>query len=587
MIAALVLGSCAPAEAPTPAPPTTPSGPEMVTLKLTKVDGTAVEKTVEKPRYGGTFVGAFDRPHPGWDDCGGSNRSYYWVAYATHDEMLEGNYMRGPAGTNEAAWLIQGTLFIDLSRGTVIESWEFDPANDTATLHVRKGVHFHDKPPVNGRELDAYDIEESILRSFKYTKARIVSSDIWFESVEIPDKWTVVLKSKPGMIGQCFKNTTGEINIWPKEVIANDTVITDWRQSIGTGPYMVADDVPGSITTLERNPNYYNTDPLHPENRLPYPDGVKWLVIQDASTRLASLRTHKIDWIQRVRWEEAATLKKSNPELKYTTFFEAAHMNALDMRQDKEDLPFKDVRVRQALMLAIDNKAIVDEYWGGYAEIFSTPVAPYAELLQAHIPLEDMPKHVQELYEYHPDKAKQLLAEAGYPNGFETEVMCHSGHADYMAILASYWADIGVELKIDVKEYGVWMSTRKARAYNEMMASPYCTVACTAPLPEFDPLHWQNGSYVDDPVINPYLDIIMKNVVINDDAVWKALRDISPYIVEQVYYIEPPSPYYHCFWTPWVKQYNGEWTVGISQSHDFVRGIWIDQDLKEEMTGKR
>ena len=102
--------------------------------------------------------------------------------------------------------------------------------------------------------------------------------------------------------------------IVPHEVVDEYGNLRDWRNSCGTGPFMLVDYIKGSSWTVERNPNYWGNDPIHPENKLPYLDSVKCLIIPDTSTMMAALRTAKIDQLE-VGWEEAGSLMKSNPEL--------------------------------------------------------------------------------------------------------------------------------------------------------------------------------------------------------------------------------------------------------------------------------
>lgn len=279
-------------------------------------------------------------------------------------------------------------------------------------------------------------------------------------------------------------------------------------------------------------------------------------------------------------------IKKTNPEMQESAFLEAGHQRIIWMRTDRPELPFHDIRVRQALAMAIDNQAIKDTIYGGNAELLGTPVAPYAEFLDVlFTPLEELPRSVQELYEYHPEKAKELLAEAGYPDGFKAELICYPQRADLMSVIASYWANIGVDLDIQVKEYGVWNSIRRARSYKEMFQSHLPSVAPYA----FNTFRdtFFNASMIDDPRCNKAWEELSPNVVVNNARVNQILKEIYPYILEQAWYIETPGPYLYTMYQPWVKRYHGEHTVGYNSYFNFIYFIWVDKELKEEMTGRR
>jgi len=108
--------------------------------------------------------------------------------------------------------------------------------------------------------------------------------------------------------------------------------------------------------------------------------------------------------------------------------------------------------------MAIDRWAIVNEYYKGDAEILNEVCSPCGELAHYYPPLEEMPAAIQELFTYSPEKARQLLKDAGYPNGFKTECICTSTQVDMLSIVKGYWNAIGVELDIVVMESGAMAS---------------------------------------------------------------------------------------------------------------------------------
>jgi peptide/nickel transport system substrate-binding protein len=105
---------------------------------------------------------------------------------------------------------------------------------------------------------------------------------------------------------------------YPPETVAKYGDMKDWQNAVGTGPFMLTDYVSGSSITFARNPDYWMKDPLHPQNQLPYVDGVKLLIIPDTSTALSALRTGKLDVMEAVVWDDTVSLKKTSPDLQYT-----------------------------------------------------------------------------------------------------------------------------------------------------------------------------------------------------------------------------------------------------------------------------
>ena len=280
------------------------------------------------------------------------------------------------------------------------------------------------------------------------------------------DKWAVVIKSLPGL-SQLQWLATGQFfsRVIAPEVVEEYGDRNNWRNVVGTGSFMLKDYVDGSALTYVRNPNYWRHDPFFPENQLPYLDVFNILIIPDLSTRMAGMRTCKIDTLFAINAEDAESLLKINPEPEGKSYIDNAP--TIYMRNDRA--PFNDIRVRQALAMAINNREILDLYYEGKGEYFTYPVMPVVEFMDMYTPLEEMPELVQEIYGYHPDKARQLLTEAGYSDGFGAEIVTFPKDADLLSIIKKYWAEIGVNLELDVKESGACGSIRARKNYAQML----------------------------------------------------------------------------------------------------------------------
>jgi len=557
------LSACGPAEPEEPTAPTTPTAP-----------------AEEGPKYGGTIRVGQPTKLRGFDTAMGYNTDYI-ANNLTKDELVIGDWSKGSQGTGEASFRISGTLFPRFTAGNLAESWEM-PDDQTCIFHLREGVHFHDKPPVNGREMTADDVAYSFNRLFTtetcYHYNAILPS---FESVTATDKYTVTFKSAPGKIGHLFWWTADWGRVIAHEVVEEYGDYRDWHNQIGTGPYMIKDYVPDSYITFERNPNFWGYDPNHPENRLPYLDEVIWVIMPDEAARLAAFRTAQIDWVNKVGWEDAGDITRRNPDIQEFRFLEAAHMNVIYMKME-EGQPFTDIRVRRAMSMALNQEEIKDKFYGGNAELLSCPVAPYPELYNLYTELEDQSQSVQELYQYLPDKARQLLADAGYPNGFKTKLLLTAKAVPLCSLLADYWANVGVDVELDVKEQGVYNSMKAERTHEAMIWSVMSTVAPGQFRP-FRPTDWQDASLVDDPRVNAAYEEIAANLIVKQEDADEAMHEIFPYCLEQAWFVEPPSPYLWTLWWPWLKGYGGEYTVGQSNGDIWARWVWMDEDLKVSM----
>lgn len=551
------------------------------------------EKTapVEKPVYGGVLNLAAVTDPTGFDDA---VQPHYVCATLklTNEELWEGDWTKGKAGgygSDECDWFAAGALNrLEHKAGALAESWEILD-KETMVFHIRKGVYWHDKSPVRGRELTADDVVFSLNRQFTLPTAymnRTYPKAAATTQISAPDDWTVQIKCQPEYFGDVI-TMLDYMNIFPRDAVENFKNMNNWWNSIGTGPFILSDYVSGSAMTFIRNPKYWGKDPLGPgkDNQLPYVDGMKIYVMPDESTRYAAFRTGKLD-ILTVDWEPAQEFLRM-PQLKHIRYMDDYGQATIYMRTDKKDSPYADKRVRQALWLAIDNKQILNEYYGGEGTLLKWPIMYFREYANAYEPLENLPKSVQELFEYNPEKAKQLLAEAGYPNGFKAKIICYNQRAyvDVLTIVKAMWAKVGVELEIEPKDYASFTSVVVRRAYDDMLFGFYSGAGSYFKAINYTGSGMYNGSYVDDPVLNKAREEML--AAYPDEAeVDKMHRELMPYLLEQAYVISLPSGYAYRFWWPWVKNYSGEASLGYYNLGNFTKYLWIDQGLKESILGK-
>ncbi len=528
------------------------------------------------------------RPPTGIDEGRGTIPTNNCMLHLTNEELFEGDWAKGPSGTNEEGWASGSVPPVNHYKGVLAENWEM-PDPNTIVFHIRKGVHWaldqrEASRLVNGRELDANDVVFTLKRNFEDPKAYLFGQFLPQDrpiSIAAPDKWSVVIKCPEGGAGALLPAIVDLSRIIPREVIDKYGDMTDWRNIVGTGPFILTDFVAQSSMTFKRNPNYWGKDPFHPESQLPYLDCVRQLIMPDISTRIAALRTGMIDREADMSWENSASLQKTNPELK-TISYAKPNPYLIWMRVDTK--PFDDIKVRRALAMGIDRNAIVDNYFSGQADILAYPILRIPEFMDMYTPIDKLPPETREIFEYHPDKAKQLLAEAGYPAGFKNEVVCSQEMVDMLSIIKADWAKIGVDLKIDVREYTVFMSIFQSHAHKYMIMRTR-NGAIPFDLQGDRTGTAQNQSIVSDPRVDETFRTLSANFF-NESVRRPIMKEISLYILSQCWWIQFPSDYLYCMWQPWLKGYSGETQVARLNHEVWPKYVWLDQALKQKMIGK-
>jgi len=281
-----------------------------------------------------------------------------------------------------------------------------------------------------------------------------------------------------------------------------------------------------------------------------------------------------------VRWQNVESLKKTNPQIQWHRYL-AMGGQYLAMRVDTK--PFDDIRVRRALNMAVNKKEIVDSYYNGNAELFAYPEHP--EYVGYFEPLESMPDSVKELFTYNPEKAKKLLAEAGYPDGFTFKVQvcsCSPDHMDLLPLVAGYLEQVGVKMEIQPMEYGAFLSamTTQTNTPGYFMGNGHTNPTTTLRKNFVMGQVW-NPSQYNDPAFAAKMDAVYKEP--DEDKRKAMIREMTREIVDKAPYLWLPTAYAYTAWWPWVKNYGGELRAGSVRPGPIYARIWVDQEMKKQM----
>ncbi len=476
----------------------------------------------------------------------------------------------------------------EIWEGSLAESWE-QPDNLTIIFKLRKGVKWQDRPPLNGREFVASDVKwdfDTFLSLPKYS-SHILQN---IKSITTPDKYTVVFKFKEPNVAMLERIAARHQGITAPDV--SEQLGWDARKEfkylIGTGPFYVTGFVPDSSVTYTKNDNYFGKDP--DGNQLPYIDSYKILILTDTATRMAALRTGKIDitaYEAPVPWNQKPGLEKTNPDLQWAASPDGG-VWSIWLRSSYE--PFQDRNVRKAMSMVVNRQEMVDTLLGGSGIAFSWP-ARYS--WPEFTPLEELPADIREIYEWKPEnvaKAKQLLTDAGYPNGFQAEYVYNIQGSKYeplrMEVIQAYWKEIGVDVTLRPVDRGTASSLRsKPFPYKNILG---CGGGQSNALELIDGKYRTDGSFNRAVIADSHIDDLYYQAAQEFDYAKRTaiLKELYLHIAEQAYDVSMPVIVNWMAWQPWVKGYHGETNIGDKKLGALWGRIWIDEELKKEKLGQ-
>ena len=312
--------------------------------------------------------------------------------------------------------------------GSVAESWSVSPDGLVYDFVLRPGVKFH-----NGDTVSAEDVKFSFDR-YKGAAATLLKARV--AGVEVVDAQRVRFRLKqPWADFMTFFGTpaTGTAWIVPKKYVEKVGEDAFKKAPVGAGPYKFVSFNPGIELVLEAHEQYWRKAP-----------SVKRLVfrsVPDEATRLAMLKRGEADVAYSIRGALAEEIRRTpGLTLKATGGAFTEWITIIDQWDPKS--PWADRRVRQAANLAIDRQAINDAEYLGMAKVTGS-IIPSGFDFAWHPPL----------YPYDPKRAKQLLGEAGYPNGFDAgQISADFVYASIAEVVANYLQAVGIRIKVQPLE---------------------------------------------------------------------------------------------------------------------------------------
>ena len=319
-----------------------------------------------------------------------------------------------------------GTFVPDLA-----EAWQITEDGLEYTFPLKQNVQFHDGSPLTARDVEATVRrirDESVGATRRVELANI-------SEVTIVDDHTVRFTLQNPHAALLAYLALPECAILSSDFLARGGDPN--TEVIGTGPFTFVSREPGVRIEVARNENYHHEG-------LPYLDRIIFIPYPDENTRMSAVRGGDAQMADYVPWKDMSSVEQ-DPDLKLETAQNSAFMCVIyNVRQR----PFDDPRVRVALSYAYDRKAIIDAAFFGRAIPMTGGVIPP----QSWAYNQDL----EGTYTYDPDRAKRLLAEAGYPNGFSVTLLATSQygmHQSTAEVVQNNLQAIGIDCKLELYDW--------------------------------------------------------------------------------------------------------------------------------------
>lgn len=444
LVMTLTLSACAKKVAPTTKPTPTPTAtlaPTPTPRPTPTPTPTPTPKPVKK-----TLVLGVAESSPGIDTDLNSDRETWRISPQVNPSALEYRQVN-PPGNPDILVPAFGDLQPDL-----FESWELSKDGKTLTLRLRKGIK-----SANGNEITTKDIFWTYQRAFalhaiqEYFLSQQAVPDL--DHIKVIDDYTISLTAtvpNQGLLeimSHHYQNWVDSTEV-KKHTTKEDPWALEWIKrhgSSGIGAYTVEEWKAGDRIVLKANPNYHLGKPAIEE--------VIFKVVPESSSRVAMLKDGTLDVAYGIEPSALESLK-SVPGIKVVTY--ESNLQVWGILNNKMP-PFDNKLVRQAMNYAIPREEIVKTAYLGYAR---PAKSPFPSIYPSALPPEEFP------YSYDLDKAKNLLAAAGYPNGFKVELRYPAANTPLevaATMIKTSLAKIGVDVSLTKVPVGPWAIMERDR----------------------------------------------------------------------------------------------------------------------------
>ncbi|MFW6215431.1 MAG: glutathione ABC transporter substrate-binding protein [Alkalispirochaetaceae bacterium] len=359
------------------------------------------------------------------------------VAIGAEPESLDPVNMTSAPAATVGEHVVERLIYMEEDGSLVpmlAESWESNDDSTVWTFNIRQGVSFHDGEPLNA-EAVAVNLRRFVDPEVGAAYAFLLGT---VEEIEAVGEYELQLTlSQPfaPILAHLSHSFIGIVSPAQLEGLGPDD---SFEVPVGTGPYVMTDWSRGESISLEVNEDYYGDIPEIEEVRFDF--------IPESSALIVALETGEADAIMRVPPQEVERVEAEDGiEVVFEESVRTIYIGFNNLRE-----PFDDARVRQALNYAIDKQAIVDGLFEGVFTVADAPIVPSVFGHESVGP-----------YEYNPDRARELLAEAGYPDGFSMTLHHPTGRylldATVAEAVQDMLGDVGIDATLETREWSSYL----------------------------------------------------------------------------------------------------------------------------------
>ena len=445
------------------------------------------------------------------------------------------------------------------------ESYTISPDGLTYTFKLRANAKWHNKAPMNGRAVTADDVVYSFTR-FRKDSPNKTQMDIVKECKATDPKTVIFTLNEPFAP---FEVLLASPLLWivPKEVVEADGDLR--KKTIGSGPWLFDKFEKGVQVVAKRNPDYYMAD-------IPYVDEVVLLVVPEDATAIASLRAKQID-ITGVSATDRKTIAASNPEIQWLDF---PQNNIWFMYWQMNAPPFNDIRVRQAVSLALDREELIKVLFEGTGFYNSSAFPAGLSSYWLDPKGADFGPNAK-YFKRDVEAAKKLLADAGQANLKVPLIATLNAYGNTfnqsVELVIKQLKDAGITAELRAQDYAAYISSTFLGKYD----NGAMVWGLETPYQEphdylynmYHPKGTRNhGGAINDAALTAMIEKQMKTLDKADRK--KQIDEIQRYLGEKQYYVFGASGNTTIATQPWVKNFNYESDYG--RGAEYVPRVYLD-----------